>query len=320
MAMGTAYADKEDPVAELAKQREIGTDHAQIQEEVKSAGIEVEVVDWVYKQVTGESLVESLVTPITGDFTKIAANATAWEQVGASLSAVRANLNHGVGELRQSWDGAAAGAFEDLMVATWTVALEADAAAATLVGKGFTKVSDVSKQMCGKILNLIKKIVDDLIEVAATGWIPAAGWANAVRKVLGIIKYVDIALSIIEALKQLYSSVGELAKSVQAAGCKLSEIKDVHSVGDAVNYAFELKDTASDVREKAEAAGNAEQQVRNSAGGQEETGSDSTAETTGSGSSGHTRESGSSGQTHGSGSSGHTHGSSYHTAMTGHLD
>ena len=207
------------------------------------------------------------------------------------------------------------------MVATWTAALEADAAAASLVGQGFQKVSDTSQQMCGKILQLIKKIVDDLIEVAATGWIPAAGWANAVRKVMSIIKYVDMALQIIEALKQLYDSVGALAKSVQAAGSQLAAIKDVHSVGDAVNYALELKDTVSDVQSKAQATTEAGQAARQSAGGQESAaGGDSEPSSThaGSGTGSHT---GSSTGSHSGSDAGSPSGSGgYHTALSGHLD
>lgn len=316
-AVAATFADEEDPLKPLRENGEIATDHQAIQDEVKSAGIEVQVVDWVYQQVTGNSLVEQLVTPISGDFTKIAANATSWDAVGTSLRSVRANLNHGVGQLRQSWEGTAAGAFEDLMVATWTAALEADAAAASLVGQGFQKVSDTSKQMCAKILQLIKRIVDDLVEVAATGWIPAAGWANAVRKVMSIIKYVDMALQIIDALKQLYDSVGALAKSVQAAGSQLAAIKDVHSVGDAVNYALDLEDTVSDVQSKAQATADAGRAARQSAGGQDSAAGEEPSSThAGSGTGSQA------GPSTGSHSGAHAPPGSggYHTAMSGHLD
>jgi uncharacterized protein YukE len=240
-----AYPDHEDALKPLHEVSGIETNHESTKQAVEQAGVEVQVVNWVYEQVTGQNLVESLITPISGDFTKISENAEAWKKVGESLRAVRANLNRGVSELRETWHGDAATAFEDLMVATWTTALEADAAAARLVGSAFEKVSEVSQQMCAKVLQIIKRIVDDLIEVAVTGWIPAAGWANAVRKVLGLIQWVDMALQILKAAEELYNQVVELAESVRAAGSKLRDIKDVHSLGDAVNYAFELKPVLS---------------------------------------------------------------------------
>lgn len=243
------YPDHEDALKPLREVSGVETDHESTKQAVEQAGVEVQVVNWVYEQVTGQNLVESLITPISGDFTKIAENAEAWNKVGESLRAVRANLNRGVSELRETWHGDAATAFEDLVVATWTTALEADAAAARLVGSAFEKVSEVSKQMCAEVLKIIKKVVDDLIEVAVTGLIPAAGWANAVRKVLSLIEWVDMALQILKAAEELYNQVVELTRSVRAAGSKLRDVKDVHSVGDAVNYAFELKPVLSTAHE-----------------------------------------------------------------------
>ncbi|RRO13051.1 hypothetical protein EIL87_25725 [Saccharopolyspora rhizosphaerae] len=195
----------------------------------------MQAVNWVYEQVTGENLVEQLITPITGDFSQIEANAEAWNQIGDALRAVRTNLNQGICDLRGSWDGDGAIAFEALLVSTWTVALEGDAVLAQLVGKGFTRAAEMSRKMTDKALELIKKLVDRLVEAAATGWIPGAGWANVVRNVEKCVEIVMAVLALFEALQALYDSVVQLVDAVTSAGTNLAQIKDANSLGDVVN-------------------------------------------------------------------------------------
>ncbi|GAA2818636.1 hypothetical protein [Saccharopolyspora taberi] len=297
-----AFADEEDPLSKLEADP-TKSNAESLQAAVEEAGWQVQAVNWVYEKVTGENLIEALIAPIVGDFSKIETNAEAWNQVGESLSSVRKNLNAGVSELRESWDGEGAMAFETLLVGTWTVALEGDALLAGLVGQGFQKAADMSRRMTDKALELIKKLVDRLIETAATGWIPVAGWANAVRQVERCIDIVTTVYEIYTALEEMYNSVVALVESVQSAGTNLSKIQDVRSLGDAVNLGMELKDNAIEVRDSAtgvrDAANNTRTAFSNASNASNASGG------SGGGAGGGSGGSGSGGASSGSGSSGY---------------
>ncbi|SDP87458.1 WXG100 family type VII secretion target [Actinopolyspora xinjiangensis] len=251
-----AFADVDDPTAKL-EQRTGQADAETLKSAIEGASWQVQGVNWIYEQVTGQNLVESLISPITGDFAKIEQNAKAWTDIAESLRAVRRNLNHGVSDLRQSWDGAAAVAFETMMVGTWTAALEADAAVADLVSTAFTKAADTSKTLCSKILELITKLVNRLIQAACTAWIPVGGWANAVRIVIRCVDIVFMIMDLIQAIIRMYEGVKQVVEGVESTGTSLAKIQDVASgdgprgTGDAVNAALDrtrgLSDSVSGV-------------------------------------------------------------------------
>lgn len=315
-----AFADATDPLSELNKDdtnQESGDD---LKAAIEDAGWRVQAVNWVYEQVTGQNLVETLIAPITGDFAKIEQNAGAWEKVGAALSGVRENLNTGISELRETWDGSGAAAFETLLVGTWTVALEADAKVAALISSGFQKAADTSRQMCDKALELVEKLVNRLIETAITGWIPVAGWANVVRQVIKCIDIVMAVLAIFEALRQMYQGVMQLIDSIKSTGTSLMKIKDVRSLGDAVELGFEVTEEATGVVDAAGQISGGAANVRQSAGDvssgiQSFGGSGGDGGDSGGGSAGDGGGSGGGGST----SSGSSDGSGYQTAMSGDL-
>lgn len=272
-----AYADAADPIGCL-NVKTGQDDPAGLKAAIEGASWQVQAVNWIYEQVTGQNLVESLIAPITGDFAKISQNAAAWDAVAKSLRAVRENINNGVSELRTSWDGGAAVAFETMMVGTWTVALEADAGVANLISMGFQKAADYSQQLCGKILELLTKLINRLIQAACTAWIPVAGWANAVRLVIRCVDIVMMILGLIEAIIQMYEGVKQMVEGIKAGGTSLSQIGEVRSLGDAVNVtlgtgaeaagaAMTVKEGATAVTEGAGAAQQSATGLRNSTGG-----------------------------------------------------
>lgn len=299
-----AFEDKQDPLEELSSDDANQDSGDDLKAAIEDAGWRVQAVNWVYEQVTGQNLVESLIAPITGDFAKIEQNAAAWQKVGGALSAIRENLNDGVSELRETWDGRGAVAFETLLVGTWTVALEGDAMVAGLIGQGFQKAAEVSRRMCDKALELISKLVDRLIETAVTGWIPAAGWANVVRNVIKCIDIVMAVLAIFEALKQMYDGLVQLIEGIRSTGTSLMKVQDVRSPGDAVDLGFEITENATGAVEGATAVRGGAAQASQSAQDARST----------------ARSSGSGGSGSGSGSGGSGSGGSDHqSAMSGSL-
>ncbi|GAB3294078.1 hypothetical protein [Parasphingorhabdus pacifica] len=318
-----AFADATDPLSDLSKDDTNQASGDDLKAAIEDANWRVQAVNWVYEQVTGQNLVETLIAPITGDFAKIEQNAEAWGKVGGALAGIRENLNTGISELRETWDGDGANALETLLVGTWTVALEADARVADLISSGFQKAADTSRQMCDKALELVEKLVNRLIETALTGWIPVAGWANVVRQVIKCIDIVMAVLAIFEALQQMYQGVMQLIESIKSTGTSLMKIKDVRSLGDAVELGYEVTENASGAVDAAGQVSDGFNQARggvsdvrstaSSFGDNGSGGGGSGGDSTGAGASGDAGSGGSGAADSGSGDSG------YQTAMSGNL-
>ncbi|TDQ00954.1 DUF6531 domain-containing protein [Labedaea rhizosphaerae] len=266
----TGYQDTQDPVALLNREPDTSGGPT-VEQAVQDAGIEVQAVDWVWRKVVGESLVKTIVEPITGDFEKIAKQAGEWENVCDALQAVRNNLNSGLQELDQAWTGDAAQAFKGLIGNQWTLAIEADAQAAKLIGIALNKVADGSNKACGKILDLIKKLVDKLIEAAAMLPIPVVGWARAVKLVYDGIELYNAIMSLINGIKSIIEGAQQVIQGIKQVGSALSKLKDVRNLNDLVNVANEtgegvatakggvdnIKDGFGDVKDGATSAASA---------------------------------------------------------------
>jgi RHS repeat-associated protein len=233
-----AYSDVVDPVAMLNRAPE-GHTGPQVADAIANAGFEVQAVNWVWQKIVGESLVDSIIKPITGDFDKIAEQAGQWKNVSAALQAVRNNLNVGLGELQGGWTGEAADKFRNLIGQTWTLGIEADAQAANLIGFALNKVAQGSRRACDQILHLIKMLVDKLIEAAAMLPIPVVGWGRAVKLVYDGIQIYNAIMQLIEGIRAIIQGAQQVIDGIQQVGTALSKIKDIHNLNDALNVANE---------------------------------------------------------------------------------
>ncbi|MBB3663656.1 RHS repeat-associated protein [Prauserella sediminis] len=235
---GGSYQQLEDPVAILAKDPGL-EGGAKIEDAIANAGIQVQAVNWVWEQVVGESLVETLITPITGDFEQIARGAAQWNNVRDALQAVRNNLNGGLEPLQSAWQGGAAESFSSEVSFQWTIGLEADAQAAKLIGMALAKVADGSKAACDKALGLIETIVNKLIEAAAMLPIPVVGWGRAVKIVVDVIQIVNAVLDLIDGITQLITSSIEVIQGIVATGTALSKLGSADNLNDVIGVANE---------------------------------------------------------------------------------
>jgi len=239
----SAYADVEDPLAQLKKPEPRERPGAQTSEEmIKQAGWKLQAVNWVYEKVTGEDLIESLITPLLGDFEKIDQNAAAWDNVASALDAVRHNLNQGLKELDPHWEGEAAQKFERHISVLWTVAIEADSQLAKMISQRFENVASGCRKAVSIALFLLDKLIGKLMEAAIAAAIPAAGWARAVLLVKDAIDIVDSIRKIIIGIQQVIEGVQQMVEGVKAMGTALMKIKDVRSVNDAADVLDEFQE------------------------------------------------------------------------------
>jgi RHS repeat-associated protein len=242
----TGYADTEDPVALLNRAPDTSGGPT-VEEAIREAGFEVQVVNWIWEQVVGTNLVESIITPITGDFEKIAQQAGQWENVCDALQAIRNNLNAGLGELQPGWQGSAADEFRNLIGTKWTLGIEADAQAAKLIGFALKKVAEGSRRACDQALELIKKLVDKLIEAAATAPIPVVGWGRAVKLVYDGIQIYNAIMQLIEGIRAVIEGAQQVIQGVQQVGTALSKLDDISNLNDALNVANETGEGVANV-------------------------------------------------------------------------
>lgn len=231
-----------------------------IQAMIEDAGWEVTAVDWIFEQITGESLVEKVIMPITGDFNKIKQDGNAWTRVGESMRAFGETMKANADTLREDWRGPAAMAHEVYVDAGWKAGFTVEAKIADTVATGFAKVAEGSQKLCEQALKLLKKLVRKLIEAIAESWVPVYGWIRAADMVWSAYQIYQMILQIIEMVKDIISSVQEIFQSLRSIGSQLAKIKDVRSGGDladvALNVSGEVGDIKTEVGEiKSDAAG-----------------------------------------------------------------
>lgn len=246
--MTAAYSEVENPLEILGQDPGL-SGGSSIEDAIKNAGFQVQAVNWVWQKIVGEDLVSSIITPITGDFEKIAAAAAQWNNVCAALQAVRKNINAGAEELQPSWSGPAAESFANLIGITWTVGLEADAQAAKLIGVALSKVADGSKRACDQVLKLIERLVNKLIEAAAMLPIPVVGWGRAVKLVYDGIQIYNAIMDLIEGIKSIIDGATQVVNGIMDVGTALSKLGSADSISDLMNIANDVHKGVTDIRD-----------------------------------------------------------------------
>lgn len=214
---------------------------------VANASPQVQVVDWIFKQVTGRSLIQTIIEPIAGDWSRIAANGEAWRSASQGIVAIAENLSGNVDELRQHWNGAASDSFGNHVTQVWDGALRAQAELVELIGQGLDTVAEEGRKLVERLMAELEKLINKLIEAIAVIWVPFAGWARAVQMVWdafqlyqAIMEIIQAVQGIIEAAQALFEAVGRIRSAIEA-------IPDVRSAEDALAVANQLNAGVRDV-------------------------------------------------------------------------
>ncbi|WP_197319882.1 WXG100 family type VII secretion target [Saccharomonospora sp. NB11] len=231
----TAYADVEDPSAALSAAADDRPGRQSTKELIEKAGWKIQGVNWIYEKVTGENLVEALINPLLGDFEKIDANANAWDQVSKALDSVRRNLDAGVEQLGEHWQGDGAAGFARRMDTMWALAIEADSQVARVIGDRFKSMAGTCRTATSIALSLLDKLVTKLMEAAMTAWIPVVGWGKAVWMVYDAVQIVDAIRKIIISIQTLIEGVQGMVDGIVSMGTALMKIKDIRDVNDALD-------------------------------------------------------------------------------------
>ena len=211
-----------------------------LEQMISNQSIQVQVVDWIFKQVTGRSLVQTIIEPITGDWSRIAANGEAWRSASQAMLAMADNLSGNIDELRSHWSGSASDSFGVHIQEVWRGALESQAELAELVGKGFDTVAEEGRKLVQEALKELEKLVNKLIEAIAVIWVPFAGWARAVQMVWDAFQLFQAIMQIIQAVRNIIEAAQNLFHAVSEIKSALEAIPDVRSLDDVVSIANRL--------------------------------------------------------------------------------
>ncbi|HEV7980040.1 hypothetical protein [Amycolatopsis sp.] len=219
-----------------------------IQKMVEEAGWQVAAVDWAFEQVTGNSLVQTVIMPITGDFNKIQQNAEAWNTIADSMKQFSATMSGNAEIVGGVWKGKAAEAHKKYVDTGFKLGLTVEAKVAEVIAKGFQSVADVSQRLCAKALDLLKTLVDKVIDAIAKIWIPAYGWVRAAELIWDAYQLYQKIIEIVDLVKETVQKVGEMWNSLQKVGSQLGKIKDIGSFADAKQFAKDVGGAAKDVK------------------------------------------------------------------------
>ncbi|WP_434452598.1 hypothetical protein [Lentzea sp. E54] len=241
----TAYGSPR-PVTASLKQPEV--DRASLNDVLQDQGWGVQAVNWVFEAVTGESLVATIITPITGDWSKIRADGDAWRMVGNAMNDVSYNLTDAVGKVRDHWDGDAARAHERYIALGWKAGLLAEMGVAQLIAKGFDTVASGAEALGKQAARLLDYLVNKLLEAAATVWIPVAGWIKAAEMVWNAYQIYRRVMDIIETVQKLISDVKALFDAVGRVFSAIGKLKDADTLAEAMNATQEVAEAGRDVR------------------------------------------------------------------------
>jgi uncharacterized protein YukE len=193
-------------------------------------------VEHVWQWLTGgDSLLQRLVTPITGSYTRLKYLQEAYAQLAEGTYTVAGNVRRGTWRLATEWNGEAATAFESYLF-RWHMGMgglgDAATVAANLFRDGYIAITAAVDVILKKISDLIENEIEELakqaaemvagdaaIEVVGGGpEDPAAdvvALGYSVYKIYKIVRKIITAISVIETLiKDARKLAEDLAKAV----------------------------------------------------------------------------------------------------------
>ncbi|MFD2418704.1 hypothetical protein [Amycolatopsis pigmentata] len=214
---------------------------------VESAGLEVMAVDWVFQHIAGKSLVDMVIKPLTGDFSKMRQNGEAWRNIANAMKQFSATMSGNAKIVGEDWKGPSGLAHKAYVDVGWKAGLAVEGEIAKVIAKGFDTVADGSEKLAREALKLLKKLVDKLIEIAAKACIPVVGWAAEATTVIDALDIANQIFQIIELIKDIIEKVKAMWQSIQDIGSQLAKIKDIQSLGDAIDIAKNVKGDVTDI-------------------------------------------------------------------------
>ncbi|SDD37065.1 hypothetical protein [Actinokineospora iranica] len=252
---------------------EITSEKKSLADEVQGKHPALDTVDFVWTNIIGpmigkpESLYDLLFKPIAGDFNRIRANGTAFEDAGKMYWDIAGNLGKNAATLTtEHWTGDAATSFNNFVQVVATGALYIAKTCCDWLKKGFDKLADVSIQIANTCANLLNTVIEKLVKLAAKV-IPGFGtlWSIAEWVISGFedFPYISDAEAIVEGIQSIITLFENLESLVQSANAywdafksvteAVGQIPDINNTHDAVDTGKQISQSISDMKAAREA-------------------------------------------------------------------
>lgn len=234
-------------------------------------------VDWFYKYVLStlmgmqhKGIYDLLITPISGDFNRIAANGKAWEDCGKMLSTIAENMGGNAATLHDRyWKGPAGDAFFEHIDKQWTVALEISAEVCNWMNKGFEKLSELCVKVATQCANILNSILQRIIALAGrlvpenplnwpkyVSWVmKAVKWAHEgyhasqlpfVDDIMAIFHLIRDVQKLHQVIKDLVESMQKYFTGFQQAIDAVKQIPQADSSASIINRSRDLRDATDE--------------------------------------------------------------------------
>jgi hypothetical protein len=234
-----AYADVANPIAALDRApRPSGTPQGDPRLELLRARLRRVQPVWAGVTTGGGNLIETLLEPLLDDYNRVAQYARLWEQVGAALQDIRANILAGLQTLDPLWRGEAAIHAETLLRDRWGAALTADAATARRMGAILKPVVETFQRIKEPAAQNIEQLALTLGMLTRLGGVP--GELVRDRKQELTNQAVAQRDAVLQLAAQLRSAIEDASKNIRdllGAGLALTRVADLrfgapaHTVG-----------------------------------------------------------------------------------------
>lgn len=234
-------------------------------EDIKTnADMVLDVLDWVWQEFEidgGRSFLDSVISPLGGNYKSIRANGEAWRAVGELLGEVAANIGANAKVLAdEHWKGEAADLFGQFLEVYWKKgAALAGAKVGEFLAKGFDKVADLAIEVVEEAVRAINVIIGVAKRLAGRG-IPIIGQAWTVVKELLDLFGVEMQTILDDIndirnawikVQTLYARIEEFAASIESYFMAVNDIIEaVRRIPhiDTVADAYAIKETISEGR------------------------------------------------------------------------
>jgi phage-related protein len=202
------------------------------------AGPMLDTIDWVWKEFDiagGQGFLETIITPLAGNYNSIQANGTAWHEVGKQFGSLVGNMGaNAVTLANEHWEGPAAQEFGRFLEVYWK---DGAAWAGEQIGlflkKGFDRVGQFSKDLAEEAIEVIGRIVNVVARLASRA-IPILGQARAVIEFIGkafgvldtVIDDINELIELYNKIQGLYGQIESLVESMKGYFQAFAEVVD----------------------------------------------------------------------------------------------
>jgi hypothetical protein len=186
---------------------------------------------WESLTTGGAKLADTLVDPLLDDYNRVAQNARLWEQVGAALGEVRANVLAGLRTLDPLWRGDAATYAETHLRDRWGAALTADAATARQIGATLPAVVQAFQRIREPFVSNVEQLMralDDVVRLRLARGVDERERAARIQELANVaVTKHNTAMQLIADLGTAIEQASKQIRDLYAAGLALARVPDI---------------------------------------------------------------------------------------------